>query len=421
MKNVKGTVLFVTSRLPFPTTSGRKTSLYHYCRILSEEMGYRLIVASSLESGDNPEKKPDFIHRLVILPKATVVRKIIYILRDSIIRKKKPMQVSLYWSTKAQKIIRQLTEEEKPDIVIGDMVRSTEYIKDLNTYRISDLDDLISLRYRRQLNEDFGQLNPYGAFFYTMPKFFRKIMSINMVKKYIIENEINLLQKYELDIGRICEKTVFVAKNEAELFNKELGEMKATAVPIGVDTEFFKYDYKCVEHNYIGFLGAMNVAHNENAVRHFIDNIFPYILEKTPDARFVIIGGGVSKELMRLSSDNIVFTERVDDVREYLRMCEVFVCPMTFGSGIKTKNLEVMSMGIPVVTTSVGAENIDAENVRDWIVTDDNREFADTVIELLSDENKRIEMGKNASDFVRRNFTWDRAKRSFEMIFEEIQ
>ena len=42
-------------RLPFPATSGRKTSLYHYCRILSEELGYRLIVAAFLEKGDDPQ------------------------------------------------------------------------------------------------------------------------------------------------------------------------------------------------------------------------------------------------------------------------------------------------------------------------------------------------------------------------------
>ena len=75
MNETKGTILFVMPRLPFPAVSGRKTSLYHYCRILSEELGYRLVVAAFLEKGDKPEEKPDFIHRLVILPKAKAVKK----------------------------------------------------------------------------------------------------------------------------------------------------------------------------------------------------------------------------------------------------------------------------------------------------------------------------------------------------------
>ena len=55
------TILFVMPRLPFPTTSGRKMSLYHYCRILSEELGYRLVVAAFLENGDEVKDVPYFI------------------------------------------------------------------------------------------------------------------------------------------------------------------------------------------------------------------------------------------------------------------------------------------------------------------------------------------------------------------------
>ena len=70
------TILFVMPRLPFPTTSGRKMSLYHYCRILSEELGYRLVVAAFLENGDEVKDVPYFIDRLEILPKASSKEKI---------------------------------------------------------------------------------------------------------------------------------------------------------------------------------------------------------------------------------------------------------------------------------------------------------------------------------------------------------
>lgn len=67
---------------------------------------------------------------------------------------------------------------------------------------------------------------------------------------------------------------------------------------------------------------------------------------------------------------------------------------MTFGSGIKTKNLEAMAMGLPIVTTGIGAENINAVNGKDWIVADDNSEFADWVTDLLTDEANRYLIGK---------------------------
>ena len=91
------TILFIMPRLPFPASSGRKTSLYHYCRILSEELGYRLVVAAFLESSDDPTQKPEFIDKLIVLPKASAKSRILGIVKDSIIVLENPMQVEFYW------------------------------------------------------------------------------------------------------------------------------------------------------------------------------------------------------------------------------------------------------------------------------------------------------------------------------------
>jgi glycosyltransferase involved in cell wall biosynthesis len=414
-------ILFVMPRLPFPATSGRKTSLYHYCRILSEELGYKLIVAAFLEKEDNPNLKPKFIDRMEILPKPASITKIKNILIDSVILKRKPMQVSLYWNPEAKKIIDMLVDEEKPDIIIGDMVRSTEYIRDYNAFRIADLDDRISLRYQRQLDYDITGINPYGAFLNTLPKMIQKIMLWKPLKVYVVKNEINLLRRYELEISEHCDKTIFVAQQEADILNKELHKNKACAVPIGVDVDYFSLRYKNSEEGKIAFLGALGVAHNEFAVRYFIKEILPLILFEYPKAKFLVVGGGASEDLLKLQSEYVIFTGRVEDVRDYLEECSVFVCPMTFGSGIKTKNLEAMAMGLPVVTTSIGAENINARNERDWIVADSSEKFAKAILEILVNENKRLSLSKNGSIFVREHFTWKVAKEKFAEIFGEIQ
>ena len=82
------TVLFVMPRLPFPTSSGRKTSLYHYCRILSEQLGYRIVVVAFLEEGDGPDNKPEFIDRLVVLPKAGIATRGLNILKKTLQKNK---------------------------------------------------------------------------------------------------------------------------------------------------------------------------------------------------------------------------------------------------------------------------------------------------------------------------------------------
>ena len=416
MNRKEKTILFIMPRLPFPANSGRKTSLYHYCRILSCELGYRLVVAAFTEYGDNENLKPSFIDRLVILPKASFIQRMKNIMINSLILRNQPMQVSLYWSKYAKKIVNELVKEENPSIVIGDMIRSTEYIKDINALRIADLDDRISLRYERQLENDIENINPYGAFLKVIPRMIQKIMLFKPLKILVIKNEIALLKRYELEISRVCDKTIFVAQREANELNHELGGDKAVAIPIGVDIDYFSYRETGSQGNNIGFLGAMSVAHNESAVRYFVSDIMPLILKSVPNAKFMIIGGGASDELKQMENDYIKFTGCVDDVRDYLQECKVFVCPMTFGSGIKTKNLEAMSLGLPVVTTSIGAENIDAKDGRDWLISDDSCKFAENVVTLLCDEDKRKQVGQNGSKYIQKKWTWNVTKQAFESL-----
>lgn len=383
MSSKKKTILFVMPRFPFPATSGRKTSLYHYCRIISQKLGYRLVVAAFAEKGDNPDLLPDFIDRFEILPQASSQKKMLNVFLHSVVRQQKPMQVSLYWSEDAKRIVDSIVEDEQPCAVIADMVRCVDYIRDIDAFRIADLDDRISLRYRRQLDNDISGINPYGSFINNVPNFLRKIMLFRPIKLFVVKNEIRLLKQYELEVGKTCECTVFVAESEAKNFNCDLGEERAVAIPIGVDVDYFSYRNTGLNENIVGFLGALGVAHNENAVRHFISYILPKVLHKIPDTIFMVIGGGASDDLRKLASENVVFTGQVDDVREYLEKCKVFTCPMTFGSGIKTKNLEAMALGVPVVTSLIGAENINAINNQDWIVADNDASFAESIIELL--------------------------------------
>lgn len=416
--NDKKKLLFITTRLPFPTSSGRKTSLYNYCKII-KELGYELIVASFKDDSDI-SLKPDFIDELIILPNPGKVTKIFNIFKDSFLTQKFPLQVSLYYDKKIQKEIEDIVEKKKPNIVIADMVRTTEYIKNLkNVITVADLDDRLSLRYERQLKCDINEVNPYGLFLNSLPKIIQKIVMLNVIKKSVMENEIKLLKKYELNIGNVTDYTIFVAENETKNFNKELGKDKAITVPIGVDIEYYNNNNLNKEKDdYIGFLGVLNVSHNENAVKGFIKNILPIILKSNNNIKFMVIGGGASKELLNLQNNSVIFTNRVEDVREYLKKCKVFVCPLNFGSGIKTKNLEAMALGLPVVTTTIGAENINAINKKDWYVTDDKEEFANYVLDLIQNEDLREKMGNNAEKYIRENWTWSLAKKSLKRILK---
>lgn len=411
-------ILILSERLPFPPTSGTKNLLFNYCKILHNELGMEVINISFLEQEDDVEKKPDFISKSYVLPNPSSKAKVQNLLVKTLIQHKYPMQVSLFWDKKIKAEIDKIVEKENPDYVISDFIRTTEYLKDFKGFKIADLQDLLSLRYERQLKLDIDTMNPYGAYLYRIPVIVQKVLQFSFIKQAVMKTEIKLLKNFEKNVGMQYDRVMFVANREGQIFDSILGERKALVAPLGVDYNFFsqKMNVEKIPHS-IAFMGALNVAHNENGIIHFAQSVFPIVLKSIPDAKLYIIGGGVTDGIKQLVSDNVILTGRVEDVRVTIESCQIFICPLQFGSGIKTKNLEAMAMGMPIVTTTIGAENIDAEDKKDWLVADEDGKFAEKVVELLNDKELRKLIGENGQNFVKEHFAWRLAQEAFDEVF----
>lgn len=411
-------LILLSERLPFPPTSGTKNLLYNYCKILHEKLGLEVVNISFLEQEEDVVTKPEFISKTYVLPNPSTASKLKNIAWKTFLKHEYPLQVSLFWDPKIKVKVDEIVQKEQPDFVISDFIRTTEYLKDFDGYKIADLQDLLSLRYERQLNVELSTINPYGAYLFRFPRIIQDVLTLSCVKKAVMNLEISLLKKFEMNVGRTYDRVMFVAKNEGEKFDTMLGKKKSLIAPLGVDYDFFSENLALKKKdNSIAFMGALNVAHNENGIIHFIEKCMPEIQKRIPDVTLYIVGGGVTERLKQYASEHIVFTGRVPDVRVAIGECEVFICPLQFGSGIKTKNLEAMAMGMPVVTTPIGAENIDAQNEQDWLVACSDEEFIKSVLNLLmSNQINRDILGQNAQKFVQSNFTWDRTEQAFRSV-----
>ena len=91
------------------------------------------------------------------------------------------------------------------------------------------------------------------------------------------------MKKFELDVGKHYDRVMFVARKEGNLFDEMLGEKKSLIVPLGVDYPFFSQNLNLKKkEKSIAFMGALNVAHNENGITHFIEHCFPAIRSRYP-------------------------------------------------------------------------------------------------------------------------------------------
>jgi glycosyltransferase involved in cell wall biosynthesis len=191
-------------------------------------------------------------------------------------------------------------------------------------------------------------------------------------------------------------------------------------VPMGVDLEYYQPSHEEYGPNLL-FTGSIRYFPNRDAVLYFYNEILPLIKSAVPDVKLYVVGNRPPKRISNLTSGgDIVVTGRVEDVRPYFAKSAVFVCPLRSGSGMQTKILEAMAMGVPVVTTSMGFEAIEATAGKDIIVADNARKFAQEVIRLLKDKELRQEVARNARKLVEGKYGWPSVVRRLDAIYEDI-
>jgi glycosyltransferase involved in cell wall biosynthesis len=156
---------------------------------------------------------------------------------------------------------------------------------------------------------------------------------------------------------------------------------------------------------------------NQEAVRFFMDEVWPRIFAQIPDARMTVVGRAPPEALVDASrrfGDAWTFTGFVDDVRTYMCGAAVSVIPMRIAGGTRLKVFESMAMGPVVVSTRIGVEGLPVASGVHCEVVDDPAGFAAAVVKLLRDGEGRAAMSRSAREYVQQNFGYQVAAHAFE-------
>jgi glycosyltransferase involved in cell wall biosynthesis len=147
------------------------------------------------------------------------------------------------------------------------------------------------------------------------------------------------------------------------------------------------------------FLGSPYVA-NIDGVTHFIEKCLPQIRAAVPHARLLVAGS-----ICRVLKPGIAGVEllgEVGDVKEAYARAAVVINPVLAGTGLKTKTIEALAFGCPLVTTSCGAEGLEDASGSAFYLADDAIDFADGVIELLTEPKHAARYARAALKFADR-------------------
>jgi len=156
------------------------------------------------------------------------------------------------------------------------------------------------------------------------------------------------------------------------------------------------------------FVGSLAYRPNEQAAHRLLGRIMPIVWHHLPDCECWIVGQGASRKLQaRGRHSRCRVTGWVGDVRPILEEASVACVPLVSGSGTKLKVLEAMSSGLPLVTTSVGAEGIDIEDGEHALIRETDVEIADGIVLLIADAELAGNLASSARSLVEARYSWE--------------
>jgi len=223
---------------------------------------------------------------------------------------------------------------------------------------------------------------------------------------------------YEGEVCRKVRNIIAVSESDAETMRSLYGVSRVAAVPTGVDVDYFRScgEQPCTAD--LVFVGSMDWMPNIDAVLWFAAEILPLIRAKRPDATLAIVGRRPSPEVARLPEKDprILVTGTIDDTRPYLWGSSVAIVPLRIGGGTRLKIYEAMAAGIPVVSTTIGAEGLDYRDGVDICIADTPADLASQCLALLDDTGARRRIAAAAFQKVSSRYSWDGVSRKFEEL-----
>lgn len=231
--------------------------------------------------------------------------------------------------------------------------------------------------------------------------------------KKLLKYEVGIYKKYGIDIT--------TSEKEKELLMQHDGSLNIKVVPNGVDLEYYSPRERTNSEPNVVFTAWYKYYPNQQAAVEFARNIFPLVKEKIKDFKFYIVGKEPPEEVKRLAEiEGVVVTGEVPDVRPFIADSDAVVIPLRIGGGTRLKILEAMGMAKPVISTTLGAEGLNASDGENILIADEYNIFAEYIIKLINDKELNMKLAADGRKFVEEFYGWDRIGDELNHIIEDF-
>lgn len=387
-------ILFLSQWFPFPANNGSKLRIQSLLRGLAEHHDITLLsFTDQPDRFQNTDEAQSICRQVQVIPWREFNPNS---LRAGVgFFDKRPRFLRDTYSKPMENLIRQTLSGTQFDLVIASQIVMASYHP--------------SFRGTPWMFEEIevGQYHDNARYTKNLPKRLRFGMTWLKLRRYLSQM-----------LGTLRTCTV-ASRRELELLVKNFpaSAEKMNIIPNCVALK----DYEQVQAkpipNQLIFTGSFRYPVNYQAMKWFLAEVFPIVLERLPQTCLVITGEHANLPLPAVP--NVVMAGEVQDIRPLICSSWVSIAPLLSGGGTRLKILEAMALGAPVVSTSKGAEGLEAVPSEDFLIADSAAEFAGQIIQLLGNRALHDQIAARGRKLVKQKYDWESTMPRFLQLVEE--
>lgn len=404
-------ILFLSQVIPYPTDAGPKTRAY-YCLRHLHAVGHQVVLVYFSRPADHPQAiahLQQFCSEVISLPLPRSR------LRDGIslaraLLRRRPFIIERDSLPQMHALVQRLLDSGSFDAVHSDQLWMAQYA-----------------RQARQAGSKTGPLlvlDEHNACFQIVQRL--AVGEGNRLKQWILQGEARKVQAYEARCLAQFDRVVTVTQEDRRILEGlASGAPPASSprtafetIPICVDPQQVRPAQPTSGSKNVLHLGTMFWPPNAEGVLWFARKVWPQVQAQIPQATFTIVGKNPPEAVRALAaSGKIEVTGFVQDPQPYLDQAAVFIVPLFSGSGMRVKILDAWSWGLPIVSTSIGAEGLEFRNGENILIADSAQEFAQAVLRLLQDEPLAARLRQNGRDWVSQVYDWRKVYPAWDALY----
>lgn len=228
------------------------------------------------------------------------------------------------------------------------------------------------------------------------------------------------LHDYEMAVLDRVDGVAAISPSDAAHFADHGTRTPIATIPFGVEPGEYAPDERNHEGITFFHLGSMDWLPNEEGIRWMLDEVWPKVIAKRPNARLDLAGNKMPEDLLKREQQGVHIRGRVKNALSYMRPRQVMVVPLFSAGGMRVKIIEGMALGKAVVSTPIGAEGIEHTEGLNILIARNAAEFAEHLIALDGSPDYLRMLGHEARKLVETTYSDDRIVKDLVAFYDRL-